>query len=102
MHCRISGGRFRASVDGLRHERHRRGDGGENSRYPRGLWAAHGIFGTGRDMDEAFGLIETVEKAAEIYIKIMNTPWKQSITDAELAALCEEFKLTPREGYLDL
>ena len=29
------------------------------------LWAAHGIFGTGRDMDEVFGLIETVEKAAE-------------------------------------
>ena len=27
---------------------------------------------------------------------------KQSITDAELAALCEEFKLTPREGSLDL
>ena len=66
------------------------------------LWAAHGIFGTGRDMDETFGLIETVEKAAEIYIKIQNVPWKQSITDAELAALCEEFGLTPRAGYLDV
>ena len=66
------------------------------------LWAAHGIFGTGRDMDEVFGLIETVEKAAEIYMKIGGREIRQSITDAELAALCKEFGLTPREGYLDL
>ena len=66
------------------------------------LWAAHGIFGAGRDMDEVFGLIETVEKAAEIYMKIGGREIRQSITDAELAALCKEFGLTPREGYLDL
>ena len=66
------------------------------------VWAMHGIYGAGKTLDETFGLIETVEKAAEIYIKIMNTPWKQSITDAELAALCKEFKLTPRAGYLDV
>lgn len=66
------------------------------------IWAQHGIFGVGKDMDETFGLIETIEKAAEIYIKIGNTPIKQSITDQELAALAEAFHLTPREGYLDL
>lgn len=65
------------------------------------IWAQHGIFGAGRDIDEAFGLIETVEKAAEVYIKIMNTPWKQSITDEELKKLCEAFHITPRAGYLD-
>ena len=26
------------------------------------LWPQHGIYGTGRDMDEVFGLIETAEK----------------------------------------
>ncbi|MCI8442989.1 MAG: rhamnulose-1-phosphate aldolase [Provencibacterium sp.] len=65
------------------------------------IWAQHGIFGAGRDIDEAFGLIETVEKAAEVYIKIMNTPIKQSITDEELKKLCEAFHIVPREGYLD-
>lgn len=65
------------------------------------IWAAHGIFGVGRDIDETFGLIETVEKAAEIYMKIAHLPIRQSITDAELAALAEAFRLTPREGYLN-
>ena len=65
------------------------------------VWAQHGIFGTGKDIDETFGLIETVEKAAEIYIKIMGVPLKQTITDAQLAVLAKEFGVTPREGYLE-
>ncbi len=32
------------------------------------VWTNHGIYGTGRNLDEAFGLIETVEKTAEIYM----------------------------------
>ena len=66
------------------------------------IWAQHGIFGTGKDIDETFGLIETVEKAAEIYIKIMGVPLRQSITDAQLSVLAKEFGVTPREGYLDI
>ena len=31
------------------------------------LWANHGIYGAGKDINEAFGLIDTVEKAAEVY-----------------------------------
>ena len=31
-------------------------------------WTNHGIYGCGRDIDEAFGLIETVEKTAQIYM----------------------------------
>ena len=31
-------------------------------------WTNHGIYGSGKDIDEAFGLIETVEKTAEIYM----------------------------------
>ena len=27
------------------------------------LWPQHGIYGSGKDMDEVFGLIETAEKA---------------------------------------
>lgn len=31
------------------------------------LWPHHGIFGAGTTMDETFGLIETAEKAAQVY-----------------------------------
>ncbi len=65
------------------------------------VWAQHGIFGTGRDLDETFGLIETVEKAAEIFIKIMHMPVKQTITDENLRLLARAFGITPRAGYLD-
>ena len=65
------------------------------------VWAHHGIFGTGRNVDEAFGLIETVEKAAEIYMKIAHLPCLQSITDAQLRELADAFGLRPRPGYLD-
>ncbi|MCX7657628.1 MAG: rhamnulose-1-phosphate aldolase, partial [Oscillospiraceae bacterium] len=65
------------------------------------VWAQHGIFGTGKSVDEAFGLIETVEKAAEIYIKIMHMPIKQSITDSQLWILAKAFGVKPREGYLE-
>ncbi len=32
------------------------------------VWTNHGIYGTGKTMDEAFGLVETVEKMAQIYM----------------------------------
>lgn len=66
------------------------------------LWAAHGIFGTGETMDEAFGLIETVEKAAQVYMAIGQMPIKQSITDAQLFDLCKAFGIEPRAGYLEV
>ena len=34
------------------------------------IWCQHGIFCAGKDLDTAFGLTHTVEKAAEIYIKV--------------------------------
>lgn len=66
------------------------------------IWAAHGVFGVGNTLDETFGLIETVEKAAEIYMKIGTRPILQSITDEELAKLADAFGLTPRAGYLQI
>ena len=38
------------------------------------VWGLHGVYGAGKDMDETFGLIETVEKAAEIYMKTAHLP----------------------------
>ncbi|MFA9379420.1 MAG: rhamnulose-1-phosphate aldolase [Acetanaerobacterium sp.] len=64
------------------------------------LWAHHGILGAGRDLDEAFGLVETAEKAAEIYIKLMGRPILQTITDQQLLVLADAFGVKVKEGYL--
>lgn len=64
------------------------------------IWALHGIFGAGKDLDEAFGLIETVEKAAELYMKILPGKRLVTITDEQFWALADAFKLTPRAGWL--
>lgn len=64
------------------------------------VWSMHGIYGAGRTPDEAFGLIETVEKAAEVYMKIINSPRKQEITDAQLQILADAFGVTPHTGWL--
>jgi len=65
------------------------------------VWAQHGIYAAGKDLDDAFGLIETVEKHAEIYLKIAHLPVKQTLTDEQLHKLEERFGVKCREGYLD-
>ena len=65
------------------------------------VWAMHGIYGAGKDMDETFGLIETAEKAAEIYMKIAHLPLLNTITDDQLHLLEKRFGIKAREGYLD-
>jgi rhamnulose-1-phosphate aldolase len=65
------------------------------------VWAQHGIYGAGRDLDETFGLIETAEKAAEIYLKIAHLPLKQTITDEQMHLLEQRFGVKAREGYLN-
>ncbi len=66
------------------------------------VWAQHGIYGAGRDLDEAFGLVETAEKAAEIYMKIAHLPWKATITDPQLKQVADHLHVIPRAGWLEL
>ncbi len=65
------------------------------------VWAAHGIYGVGKDLDEAFGLIETVEKAAQLYMLSVNAGIKNGITDAQLKDLAAVFGLNYRKEYLN-
>ena len=65
------------------------------------VWTTHGIYGTGRDLDEAFGLIETVEKAAELYMLTVGQERKNEIKDNELRDLAAVFGLNYRTDYLD-
>ena len=64
------------------------------------VWAQHGIYGAGKDLDETFGLIETAEKAAEIYMKIAHLPRVNTITDSQMRQLEAHFGVKAREGYL--
>ncbi len=64
------------------------------------VWAQHGIYGAGKDLDETFGLIETAEKAAEIWMKIAHLPLKNTITDEQMHLLEAHFGVKAREGYL--
>ena len=64
------------------------------------VWAQHGIYGAGKDLDETFGLIETAEKAADIYMKIAHLPLVNTITDEQMHLLEQRFGVKAREGYL--
>ena len=64
------------------------------------VWSQHGIYGAGNDLDETFGLIETAEKAAEIYMKIAHLPRINTITDEQLHLLEKRFGVKARDGYL--
>jgi rhamnulose-1-phosphate aldolase len=65
------------------------------------IWAMHGVLGVGQSLDEAFGLIETAEKAAEIFFKISNFPNRKEITDEQLEALSFAFAVKPKSNYLE-
>jgi len=64
------------------------------------VWGLHGIYGAGKTMDETFGLIETVEKAAQIYMLTAHLPRINTIHDHELEQLAKAFKVNYRKDFL--
>ena len=66
------------------------------------VWGMHGIYGAGRNMDEAFGLIETVEKAAQLYMLTAHLPRINTIRDEEMVELAEFFGVKYRKDFLNL
>ncbi len=68
------------------------------------VWGQHGIYGCGKDLDEAFGLIETVEKAAQLYMMTAHLPRVNTITDPDLVEIVKAFKLENvyRRDFLNL
>ncbi len=65
------------------------------------VWGLHGIYGTGKDMDETFGLIETVEKAAKLYMISAHLPRINTITDDQLREIAKGFNVKYREDFLN-
>lgn len=66
------------------------------------IWGMHGVYGAGKDLDEAFGLIETVEKAAQIYMLTCNRPRINTIRDDQMVELANLFGLEYRKDFLNL
>lgn len=66
------------------------------------IWGMHGIYGAGKTMDETFGLIETVEKAAQIYMLTASLPRINTIRDEEMKELAEFFGVNYRKDFLNL
>lgn len=71
--------------------------------YDAAVWAHHGLFASGPDFDITFGLMHTIEKAAEIWVKQKSTglPELQTIQDDELRAIARDFNVQLREDFLD-
>lgn len=65
------------------------------------IWGMHGIYGAGKTLDEAFGLIETVEKAAQIYMLTAHLPRVNTITDEQLRRTAEYLGLPYRMDWLE-
>lgn len=70
--------------------------------YDVAIWAHHGMFCSGEDFDLTFGLMHTVEKAAEILVKVLSiTPNKlQTIQADEFRKLAKDFNVELPEKFL--
>ena len=70
--------------------------------YDVAIWAHHGVFCSGADFDLTFGLMDTVEKSAEISVKVLSMGGRrQTMTDGDLRALAKDFGLTLPERFLN-
>ena len=66
------------------------------------IWAHHGMFVCGHDFDETFGLMHTVEKSAEILVKVMSMSNRKlnTISPQDFHDLQTPFNITLDEKYL--
>ncbi len=64
------------------------------------VWTNHGIYGAGKTIDEAFGLIETVEKTAMIYMLTLGHV-QNVIPDEIIVGLARLWNLKMVDGVID-
>ena len=70
-------------------------------KYDVAIWAHHGVFCSGEDFDLTFGLLDTVEKSAEILVKVLSMGGKrQTITSDNFRDLAKDFGVTLPERFL--
>lgn len=65
------------------------------------LWAQHGLFAAGETFDSTFGLTHTVEKAAEMLIKVISAGGKRNVPSVQdFRDMAEVFGLDLPERFL--
>lgn len=66
------------------------------------VWAHHGTFCSGEDFDITFGLMHTVEKSAEILVKVLSMSQNklQTITAENFKDLATAFNVSLPEKFL--
>lgn len=66
------------------------------------IWAHHGLFCSGENYDITFGLAHTIEKSAEILVKVMSITnnKKQTISPQNFRDLAVDFKVKLDEKFL--
>ena len=66
------------------------------------IWAHHGMFCSGETFDLTFGLMHTIEKSAEILVKVMSMGGRklQTITPDDFRALEPQFHISLPERFL--
>lgn len=69
------------------------------------VWQLHGVFASGATFDEAFGLVNAIDKAADVYLRARaaqggaaNLPF--SISDGDLRATARAYGLPLNEAFL--
>ncbi|MDR3051431.1 MAG: rhamnulose-1-phosphate aldolase [Oscillospiraceae bacterium] len=72
-------------------------------RYDAAVWAHHGLFCSGPDFDTTFGLMHTIEKAADIHVRALSCGQgiRQTIPDDGLRAIAQAFGVALNQDFLD-
>lgn len=69
------------------------------------VWTQHGVMVRAESFDEAFGIVETVEKCAAIYLeaRAANGGAEPSylVSDEQLRAICARYDLRPNERFFE-
>ena len=66
------------------------------------LWQFHGAVAVGRNLDSAFGLIDTAEKTAKIYLTAKSAGGiKNKLTKEQILSVAKTFKANPDMSYFD-
>lgn len=70
--------------------------------YDVAIWSHHGTFAAGKSLDLTFGLMDTVEKSAEILVKVLSMGGKhQTITACNFMELAKRFNVVLPKKFFE-
>ena len=68
------------------------------------VWSGHGVIACSETFDDTYGLLDTLEKAAGVYVRARAMRGGQEagnlLSDEQLRSICESYELEPNEDFL--